>query len=49
LANLLQFAPAATDGSSGSSSNTWPPERDDPCDGLLDAWVWSHREAFFDG
>ena len=24
-------------------------ERDDPCDGLLDAWVWSHRQAFFDG
>ncbi|HYN65895.1 MAG TPA: DUF4375 domain-containing protein [Ornithinibacter sp.] len=24
-------------------------ERDDPCDGLLDAWVWSHRAAFFDG
>ena len=24
-------------------------ERDDSCDGLLDAWVWSHREAFFDG
>jgi hypothetical protein len=24
-------------------------ERDEPCDGLLDAWVWSHRGAFFDG
>ncbi len=24
-------------------------ERDQPCDGLLDAWVWSHRAAFFDG
>ena len=24
-------------------------ERDAPCDGILDAWVWSHRAAFFDG
>jgi hypothetical protein len=24
-------------------------EREEPCDGLLDAWIWSHREAFFDG
>jgi hypothetical protein len=24
-------------------------ERDQPCDGLLDAWVWSHHTAFFDG
>jgi hypothetical protein len=24
-------------------------EREEPCDGLLDAWIWSHRGAFFDG
>ncbi len=24
-------------------------EREEPCDGILDAWVWSHRAAFFDG
>ena len=24
-------------------------ERDQPCDGLLDEWIWSHRVAFFDG
>lgn len=24
-------------------------ERDDPCDGTLDAWIWSHRDGFFDG
>lgn len=23
-------------------------ERDHACDGILDAWVWAHRAAFFD-
>jgi hypothetical protein len=24
-------------------------EREQPCDGLLDEWIWSHRLTFFDG